>query len=506
MTNEIILTGNDLTFDDIASLGNTKTKVTIAPEVSEKLARIRSKLEILALSNIPHYGINTGFGALATKKIPKEQLNTLQKNLILSHSVGVGEPLSFEESRTLMLLRANTLAKGHSGCRPVIVDYLVKLLNANCAGLIPSKGSVGASGDLAPLAHQALLLIGEGEAMHHGTILKSNEALSLANLTPLTLEAKEGLALINGTQCMCARGSIQLLESKRLAKLADLTGSMSADALLGSKVPFDPRIHKVRGHVEQQKCAANLYQLLSESELNESHKTCSEVQDPYSLRCMPQVHGASRQVISHVERILLTEINAATDNPLVFETNDGLDILSGGNFHGQPIALALDSLCMAVAELANISDRRIELLLNPEKSRGLPAFLSPNPGLNSGFMMLQVTAAALINENKILCHPASVDSIPTSAGQEDHVSMGMTSANKLKQVVKNTEIVLAIELMCAAQALDLRHPLKSSVIIMGLHDRIRDYVTFADSDRNFGEDLNYILANIRDITKDNHYR
>lgn len=491
----ITLDGSSLTLDAIQSVLDGDS-VSISPAVIEHISSTRTLLDKMLMDEKPHYGINTGFGALATTKIPSDDLAKLQLNLIRSHAVGVGEPLSFEESRILLLLRANTLSKGHSGCRPIILKYLTQLLSSGCAGYIPCKGSVGASGDLAPLAHQALLLLGEGKAMVDGELVQASHALKHADLKPIQLEAKEGLALINGTQAMCARGCKQLLSSIQLMQLADQVGAMTTDALLGSQKAFDPRIQKIRNHPGQQTSAKIIGGMLKGSELLASHQNCKQVQDPYSIRCMPQVHGATRDVIQHVQDVLEREINAATDNPLLFIRDDKLDIISGGNFHGQPIALALDYLCMAMSELANISDRRMELMLDPHKSRGLPAFLTPNPGLNSGFMMLQVTAAALISENKILCHPASVDSIPTSAGQEDHVSMGMTSANKLKTVVDNVRTVLSIELMCAAQAIDLRKPITTSNQISRLQQKVREMVDFAEEDRNFGVDLQILVSAI----------
>ncbi len=354
---------------------------------------------------------------------------------------------------------------------------MVTLLNQRLSPKIPRKGSVGASGDLAPLAHLALFIIDEHQK---------------AGLKPIKLEAKEGLALINGTQAMAAVGGIALIEAFKLCNLADQIGACSLDALLGSDGPMDPRIHETRPHPGQIESARIIKQMLEGSELRKSHRDCKRVQDAYSLRCMPQVHGATRDTLNYIRGVLEREFNSATDNPLVFE-EPSFEILSGGNFHGQPVALALDFLAIAVSELANISERRIEQMLNPALSNGLPAFLTPNPGLNSGFMMLGVTAAALLNENKVLCHPASVDSIPTSANREDHVSMGMTSANKAGVVIENVKTVLAVEAMCAMQALDLRRPLESSPRIKQLHRAFREKVPFAECDRTFGEDLKVSL-------------
>ncbi|MEI6791305.1 MAG: histidine ammonia-lyase, partial [Myxococcaceae bacterium] len=428
----IHLDGHSLTLEDLHAVAIKQTPVQVNPKNITHINEIRESIETKALSSKAYYGINTGFGALSETKIGPEDLEKLQHNLILSHAVGVGDPMSLPEARALMLLRLNTLSKGYSGCRSVLLDYLCKLLNAGCAPYVPRKGSVGASGDLAPLAHLALLLIGEGEAFYRDSKITAREALKLSDLEPLKLRAKEGLALINGTQAMAAVGSLTLLCAESLCDWADKIGACSLEGLLGSDTPLDPRIQEIRPHPGQKLSAQNIKLLLQNSEIRESHRNCKKVQDAYSLRCMPQVHGATRDTLSFVRQVLEREINSATDNPLVFGTDE---ILSGGNFHGQPVALALDYLAIAVSELANISERRIEQMLNPTLSSGLPAFLAPNPGLNSGFMILQVTAAALVNENKILSHPASTDSIPTSANREDHVSMGMTSANKAKRII-----------------------------------------------------------------------
>ncbi|MES2503518.1 MAG: histidine ammonia-lyase [Myxococcota bacterium] len=465
----IILDGQSLSLKQLKEIACHKTPIQIAPHCLDKIANIRLEIDLKASGSKAYYGINTGFGALSETKISTEDLEKLQRNLILSHAVGVGEPLSEAETRALMLLRLNTLAKGFSGVRPLILERLAALLNRNLLPQIPRKGSVGASGDLAPLAHLAMFLMKDHEGV---------EAFEL--------HAKEGLALINGTQAMTAVGCLAQLEAESLSDFADQIGSLSLDVLLGSDAPMDNRIHEARPHPGQIQSAKRIKELLGSSELNESHRYCRKVQDAYSLRCMPQVHGATRDVLQYTRSVLEREINSATDNPLVFENHD---ILSGGNFHGQPVAFALDFLGIATAELANISERRMEQMLNPMLSSGLPAFLTPNPGLNSGMMMLQVTAAALINENKVLSHPASTDSIPTSANREDHVSMGMTSANKARTIVDNVCHVLAIELLCAAQALDLRRPLKSSSALEALHESFRQHVSFAEVDRAYGIDL-----------------
>jgi histidine ammonia-lyase len=498
MTTTIELDGQNLLLEDVAAVARGHAKVAAAPSVRERLGKARALVDELARGSEPHYGINTGFGALAEVKIAPEKVGLLQKNLIESHAVGVGTPLPFAEARALMLLRANTLAVGHSGCRMLLLDNLLALLNAGAAPWVPSRGSVGASGDLAPLAHTALLLLGQGDALLHGERVPAAEALKAAGIGPVALEAKEGLALINGTQAMAAVGVLALLEAERLCRLADVIGACSLDALQGTFRAFDTRIQACRPHPGQARTAEVLTRMLAHSEIMESHKDCGKVQDPYSLRCMPQVHGATRDALAHVRSVLEREINSATDNPLVFLDGDygvaGNEILSGGNFHGQPVALSLDFLAIATAELANISERRIEQLVNPMLSSGLPAFLAPDPGLNSGFMILQVTAAALINENKVLSHPASTDSIPSSANREDHVSMGMTSANKGAMVVENVRRVLGIELLSAAQALDLRNGLKGGQGVRAVHQRVRNDIAFAPVDRLFIRDLEAIEA------------
>lgn len=501
--NPIVLDGRSLTLENVGDVAFSRCKLEVASTVNERMRRARALVEEIAAGSEPVYGINTGFGALAEVRIPKDRVEELQINLVRSHAVGVGEPLLVQTARALMLLRANILAVGHSGCRPEILNHLVALLNADVAPFVPSRGSVGASGDLAPLAHVALLLVGEGDAYVRGERTTAKAALEHAGLEPIVLQAKEGLALINGTQAMTARGTLALLEAERLCALADIVGALSLDALQGTHVAFDRRIHEGRPHPGQLQSAANLRALLDGSEIMESHKDCGKVQDPYSLRCMPQVHGATRDALAYVRSVLEREVNAATDNPLVFLDGDsgveGNAVLSGGNFHGQPVAIALDFLAIAASELANISERRIEQLVNPMLSSGLPAFLSPDPGLNSGYMILQVTAASLINENKVLSHPASTDSIPSSANREDHVSMGMTAANKAATVVSNVRRVLGIELICAAQALDLRGTLKPGHALRPVYAIVRDRVPFAEKDRLFVDDLEAIDRIVDDV-------
>jgi histidine ammonia-lyase len=448
------------------------------------------------------YGVNTGFGALAEVRISPADILALQENLVRSHAVGVGEPLPTPVVRAIVFLRAAVLARGHSGARPEICDRLCELLARRVHPRIPSRGSVGASGDLAPLAHVAQVLIGEGEAELDGVVLPAAEALARVGLAPLSLAAKEGITLLNGTQHMTAIGCLEMFSALASTVVcADLAGAMSLEALKGSKRAFDERVIAARPHPGQLASATLLRRLLVDSEIMASHKDCGKVQDPYSLRCMPQVHGASRDVLGFCAAVLEREANATTDNPLVFVDDDaplGGELISGGNFHGQPVALALDAAAMALAELANISERRVEQLVNPHLSSGLPPFLARQSGLNSGFMLAQVTAAALVSENKILCHPASVDSIPSSAGREDHVSMGATAALKLAQVHDHVRIVLAIELLCGAQGLDLRSPLRTGPLLDRLHARIRAVAATLDRDRALGPDIAAVRALVAD--------
>jgi histidine ammonia-lyase len=440
------------------------------------------------------YGVTTGFGSFADVHIPLDRLRELQLNLLRSHAAGVGAALGEEETRALLLLRANVLAKGFSGVRLETLEMLVELLNRRVHPVVPSQGSVGASGDLAPLAHLALALVGEGECLVGGRRLPGAEALRVAGLRPIVLEPKEGLALINGTQLMAAVGGLAAAEAQRLARSADVVGALTLDALEGTDVAFDPRIHAARPHPGQAASARNLRRLLEGSAVRESHRACGRVQDAYSLRCMPQVHGAVRDALEYVVRAHLTEMNSATDNPMVFaETGE---ILSGGNFHGQPVALAADLLAIASAQLGTISERRTERLVNPALS-GLPAFLAREGGLHSGLMMAHVTAAALASESKALAHPASVDSIPTSAGKEDHVSMGPTAAWKAARVVANTARVLAVELLAACEALDFRRSLRSSPPLEAVHARVREQVPHHGQDRVLGPEIEALATVLR---------
>ncbi len=462
MIKTAVLTGDDLVVEDVWRVAVEGSPVALSDAAREKMAGARALVERAAYGLEEHtYGINTGFGRFHTKSIPRELTEELQLRLLRSHACGVGEPYPDEVVRAAMLLRANALAKGHSGARIDVVELLVECLNRRVLPLVPSRGSVGASGDLAPLAHLALPLVGEGVARFDGELLPGLEAIARAGLEPLKLEAKEGLSLINGTQFMAAIGALGLMRARRLAKIADVACALSVEALQGSRTSFLPQIHALRPLRGQVDSAANILKLLEGSAIIEAHRWCGKVQDAYSLRCAPQVHGAARDLLDYVEYTVSVELNAATDNPLVLVDDELL--VSNGNFHGQSLAFALDALAMAVAELADISERRIERLVNPNLSDGLPAFLTPDGGLNSGFMIPQYVAASLVSESKVLCHPASVDSIPTSAGQEDHVSMGNAAGLKAWQVLANSERVLAIELLAGAQGVEFLAPLEPGV-------------------------------------------
>lgn len=484
------LNGNTLTLAETAAVADG-TAVSLATSAQPAIERSRRFVEELIARGDVVYGINTGFGALSEMIVPPGELRQLQINLVRSHACGVGDPLDQRAVRAMLLHRANVLAKGFSGCRPVVIETLLAMLNAGVHPVIPSRGSVGASGDLAPLAHLALVTIGEGEAFFQGECLLGGEALHRAGLTPLQLEAKEGLALLNGTQAMTAVGGLALFNAVQLAQAADVIGALTLEALRGTPVAFDEKIHAVRPHTGQAASAARLRALLAQSPIRESHRNKDidpRVQDAYALRCMPQVHGAVRDALAHAQGIVEIEINSATDNPLIFAEQG--EVLSGGNFHGEPVALAYDYAAIAIADLATISERRVERLVNPQLS-GLPAFLSPHPGTNSGLMIAQVTAAALIAENNVLAHPASVFTLPTSANKEDHVSMGMTAALKLAQIVRNVETVLAIELLCAAQGLEFLKPLKSSPPLQQVYEQVRTLVPPLEKDMQWS---GYIAA------------
>lgn len=484
--------GEAWTLEDLEAIALGTKKVVLGAEARSRIDACRAAVDRLAtLGNAaPNvYGVNTGFGALAETRIDAQQIRALQRNLVRSHAVGVGPPLPREVVRIMMALRAQTIALGNSGARALIVDRLLQMLERGVHPVVPAQGSVGASGDLAPLAHLSLVLIGEGQAEIGGRVLDGGLALKEVGLTPIELEAKEGLALINGTQVITAVGALAVLRGERLATLADITGAMSLEALQGSARPFDPRIQAVRPHPGQALTATNLRLLLADSEIMESHKDCKKVQDPYSLRCMPQIHGATRDALRWARTVIEREVIASVDNPLVFVDGDQAEFLSGGNFHGQPLAIALDTAAIAIAELANVAERRLEQLVNPAMSSGLPPFLAPRSGLDSGFMMAQVTAAALVSENKTLCHPASVDSIPSSAGKEDHVSMGTWGARKCAQVAENVANVLAIEAMVAAQGLDLRLPHRPGLGVRAAHAAVRARIATLTEDRVLHTDV-----------------
>jgi len=498
------INGNELTLEAVREVAyvDIRRPVLLDPDAREAVNRARAVVDALVAGNKISYAITTGVGKLSDVHIVGEQVRELQVNLVRSHAVGVGEPLSIPDTRAMMLLRANSLAKGNSGVRSITIDTICEMLNRGVTPMVPSQGSVGASGDLAPLAHLALALIGEGECFNEdekGVRLASGEALKRAQIKPLVLEAKEAVSLINGTQAMLAIGTLMLLAAETLVDTADVIGAMACDALKGTNVAFDERIQKARPHAGQIKTAANLRCLLEQSEIRASHRDCGRVQDAYSLRCIPQVHGAVRDTLAHCRTVFETETNSAVDNPLVFVKNPKLldgegDVLSGGNFHGEPLAFALDFLAIALSALAGISERRLERMVNPALNEGLPPFLAPGAGMNSGFMMPQVTAAALVSENKVLAHPASVDSITTSGNKEDFVSMGMTAANKLKKVVENTRNTLAIEAMAAAQAIDFLAPLKTSKPLQQAHAAIRAVCRSMEKDRVMYQDFARIAA------------
>jgi histidine ammonia-lyase len=498
--NALHINGNDLTLEAMGEVASVETRraALLSPDARQVVSQARAVVDEIVASNKVAYAITTGVGKLSDVRIAGDQIRELQVNLVRSHAVGVGEPLSVAETRAMMLLRANSLAKGHSGVRAIVIDTLCEMLNRGVTPVVPSQGSVGASGDLAPLAHLALALIGEGECVDERNVrLPSAECLKRGQIKPLLLEAKESISLINGTQAMLAVGTLALLAAETLVDTADVLGGLCCDALKGTDAAFDERIHRARPHAGQIKTAANLRRMLEGSEIRESHRTCGRVQDAYSLRCIPQVHGAVRDTLAHCREVFEAEANSAVDNPLVFLTdakNAEGDVISGGNFHGEPLAFALDFLAIALTALAGISERRVERLVNPALSEGLPPFLAAGAGLNSGFMMPQVTAAALVSENKVLAHPASVDSITTSGNKEDYVSMGMTAATKLKRVVDNTRNVLAIEAMAVAQALDFLAPLRTSKRGQAAHAAIRSVCPTMEKDRVMYADFARIAA------------
>ncbi len=494
---DVILDGRSLSLEDVRQVAlGPETEVGLSEEAVARMADSRALIERLVSSGEPVYGVTTGFGRLADVTIPPDDRTTLQHNLVRSHASGMGDAMDREAVRALMVLRANALARGHSGCRVVLVERLLELLNSGIHPRVPEFGSVGASGDLAPLAHVALALIGEGPAEKGGTESPVQGLLADAGIEPVTLGSKEGLALINGTQATTGLGILALLAAERALETAEVAGAMSLDALLGTPEAFREEIQDARPHAGQARSAARLRALLAGSQIRESHREGDpRVQDAYSLRCMPQVHGAAREALAYVRGILETEANSATDNPLVFP--EAGVVVSGGNFHAQVVSQALDLLAIAVADLAAISERRVERLLNPDLSMGLPAFLTSHAGLESGFMIAQVTAVDLLAEMRILSHPASVDSVTTSANQEDHVSMGLAAARKARRSVACLQKVLATELMCAAQGIEFRRPLRSSDPIEAAHARIRLDVPKLEGDRVLGPDLDALTDLIR---------
>jgi histidine ammonia-lyase len=475
-TGSLELDGQPLSLEEISGVAGDGWPVSLSPAACERMKASRGVVESVVARGETAYGINTGFGKLAEMRIPLDQLVDLQRNLVRSH------------------------AKGHSGVRVKVAELLTAMLKHRIHPVVPSRGSVGASGDLAPLAHLALALIGEGDVFFRGDRVPALIAMKASGLQPLVLEAKEGLALLNGTQAMVATGGLALLRGIRVARLFDLAGAMSLEALMGTPTPFDERIHQARPHAGQMAAARHLRELLAESEIRESHRhNDTRVQDAYCLRCMPQVHGAARGALRHGREVIEIEAGSATDNPLIFvgENGEDAEILSGGNFHGAPLALVLDYAAIALTDLISISERRIDRLINPDINEGLPAFLSDSPGVSSGLMIAHVTAAALLNESKVLAHPASVDSVPTSGGKEDHVSMGMTSALKLKRIVENAELVLAIEMMAAAQGLEYREPLKAARQVGLARVKVREQVARLAEDRVLSGDIESLAEAVR---------
>ncbi|MFQ5443511.1 MAG: histidine ammonia-lyase [Nitrospinales bacterium] len=487
---KIILDGESLTLDQAVLALRPDASVKIHPRCKEKVNKARAVVESAVRQKKVVYGITTGFGALSNVVISKTKCRQLQINVLRSHSAGVGEPLADEIVRLTILFMINSKAKGYSGLRWSTIGTLLNLFNKRLVPRVPEKGSVGASGDLAPLAHLSLVLIGEGEARYRDKWITGGRALKQAGIKPVSLEEGEGLALINGTQVMSALGVWTAYQAIRLVKTVDIATAMSLEVLLGTNTQFHKRIHRIRPHRGQGDAAANMRKITDESEIISSHKDCDRVQDAYTLRCSPQVHGASRDTLRFVQQVLETEINSATENPLIFPNGQ---ILSGGNFHGQPLALALDYLAIALAELANISERRIERMVNPNLS-GLPSFLIGEEGVDSGFMIAQYTAAALVSENKVLAHPASVDSIPTSANKEDHVSMGTIAGRKALAVLENVKYVVAIELLCAAQALDLFTNLKPGKGTLAAYRLLREHVSHMQHDRVLHKDIESVVG------------
>src|SRR5690349_17609484 len=489
------LQGQQLTLQQIVDIAEGREQVVLADDARVRVEQARHVVQNIVNEGRTVYGVNTGFGKLSDVSIERADLIQLQLNLVRSHSCGLGQPLSEPEARAMLLLRANVLAAGFSGARPLVIETLIAMLEKGVTPVIPEKGSVGASGDLAPIAHLALAAIGEGEVFYKGERLAAADALERAQIAPLELEVKEGLALLNGTQAMGAVGGLAMYRAERLIRLADVAGAMTLEALRGTPVAFDERIHAARPHAGQVAVAAHLRELLQDSEIRESHLVNDpRVQDAYCLRCMPQVHGAIRTALDHAKQVVEIESGSATDNPLVFSQTG--EVLSGGNFHGAPLALVFDYAAIALTDLMSITERRIDRLVNPDSNEGLPPFLTAHPGISSGFMMLQVTAVALLNEAKVLAHPASIDNVPTDGGKEDHVSMGMTAANKLRAIVKLAELATSIELMAGAQALEYHAPLVPGRGVKHAYEIVRGHVAPLTQDRAMASDIEKLTSAI----------
>lgn len=492
----ISIDGGTIGLAELAAFLDGRAKVAVAPSAMRRVKKVRAYVEEKLAGNEPFYGINTGFGILANQRIPKRDLEKLQENLILSHAVGVGDPLPLPIARLVMLLRANVLASGYSGIRPETLTLLVKMIERDIVPVIPEQGSVGASGDLAPLSHLALAMIGRGDVFFRGRRVSAKRALAAAKLKPLTLAAKEGIALINGTQMMAAMGVAAMVQLENLLRVADICGALSVEGDRASQRPFDARIQRLRPHPGQAAAAMNVRKLVAGSRIIASHADCRRVQDPYSFRCLPQVHGAVKDAIGFARATILREVGSCTDNPLIFAEDDV--IISGGNFHGEPLAIALDLVAMAASELGSIAERRVAILTAPLARELATKFLVPNPGLNSGLMIAHVTMSALASENKVLSHPACVDTIPTSGGQEDHVSMGAISARKALAVLRNVEVILAIELFAACQAIDLQRqhgrPGKGTGAV---YDLVRRHVPHIEGDREYRHDIDACLELVR---------
>jgi len=488
--------GQKLSLAQVAAVAHGAERVSLSSAARTRVETSRRVVEKIVVEERTVYGVNTGFGKLSDVHIKQSQLRELQLNLVRSHSCGLGPPLSEAEARAMLLLRANVLAQGYSGCRSVLIEILIEMLECGVTPVIPEKGSVGASGDLAPLAHLALTVIGEGEAFYRDERMPSAQALQKASIEQLQLEAKEGIALLNGTQAMAAVGGLAVYRAERVARLADVAGAMSLEALRGTPVAFDERIHAARSHPGQIEVAAHLRELLRDSEIRQSHlQNDPRVQDAYSLRCMPQVHGAVRDTLNYARNIVETETGSATDNPLVF--SDTEEVLSGGNFHGAPLALSFDYAAIAITDLMSITERRIDRLVNPDSNDDLPPFLTSHPGAASGFMMMQIVAASLLNEAKVLAHPASIDNVPTNGGKEDHVSMGMTAATKLRSIVENAEHIVAIELITAAEGLEYRAPLQPGRGVRQAYEIVRTCVPRLTNDRAMSGEIESLAQAIR---------